>query len=269
MSDEPQKTIVVKIGGSTLGSGDTSLEDLVALQKKGCLPVVVHGGGPAVSDWLDRMGIPTRFEKGLRVTDARSLEVVIAVLAGLVNKGLVAEIGHWGGRAMGLSGLDGQLIRARVGDPALEYVGEITEINLEPLQAVLGAGYIPVIAPLAFGAGEKGWGSPTGALNVNADTAAGEISAAVGGDKLIFLTDVTGISDGGGATIPHLSPEEARGLISSGVASGGMIPKIEASLRALRTTGTARIIDGRRAHALLEEIEGRALGTTIDRKGSR
>ncbi|MFQ5827483.1 MAG: acetylglutamate kinase, partial [Dehalococcoidia bacterium] len=225
MNGEPMKIIVVKIGGSTLSGQDTTLEDLVTLQKGGVIPVVVHGGGQAISDWLSRMGIATQFKKGLRVTDAQSLEVVMAVLAGLINKELVAEIGHLGGKALGLSGLDGQLIQARVHDPKLGYVGEIEKVNLEPLQAILGAGYIPVIAPLASLSGMETAGSPKKALNVNADTAAGEIAAALGGEKLIFLTDVPGISDGEGGLIPHLSPEEARGLISSGVASGGMIPK--------------------------------------------
>jgi acetylglutamate kinase len=263
------KTIVVKIGGSTLGSQDTTLEDLVTLQKRGVTPVVVHGGGKAISDWLAQMGIATQFEKGLRVTDAQSLEVVMAVLAGLVNKELVAEIGHLGGRAFGLSGLDGQLIQAQPQDSKLGYVGEIVKVNLEPLQAILEAGYIPVIAPLAAFAGDERVDNPKRALNVNADTAAGEIAAALGGEKLIFLTDVPGISNGEGNPIPHLSLEEARGLISSGVASGGMIPKIEASLRALSATRVSRIIDGRRAHALLQEIEGQAPGTTIAGKGSR
>jgi acetylglutamate kinase len=256
------KAIVVKLGGSTLGSHDTTLDDLVALQKRGMLPVVVHGGANVVTDWLQRLSIPTRFVKGLRVTDAETLRVVIAILAGLVNKELVAAIEGLGGQAVGLSGIDGGLLEARVKDADMGYVGEVVKVNPAVLQAVLGMGFIPVIAPLSLQSspdrGDNGF-----VLNVNGDTAAGMIAAALDAEKLIFLTDVTGIHSASGELIAHLSPEQAQDLLDSGVASGGMIPKIEACLVALSSVGTTRIIDGRLSHALIREVEGNMVGTTI------
>ena len=252
----PQKPIVVKIGGSTLGSHDTTLEDLVALQKEGKSLVVVHGGGNLITEWLSRQGIATTFEKGLRVTDHETLQVVVAVLCGVVNKGLVATIESLGGRAMGLSGVDGRLIEARVKDGELGYTGEVVKINPEPVETILKGGYIPIIAPLGLEAkGEK--------LNVNADTAAGEIAAALGAERLILLTDVAGVMDGSGKLLPRLSPGEARSLIASGVVAGGMIPKVEACLCALATVSITQIVDGRLPHALVEAIAGKESGTII------
>jgi acetylglutamate kinase len=257
------KAIVVKLGGSTLGSHDTTLDDLVALQRRGMLPVVVHGGANVVTDWLQRLNIPTRFVKGLRVTDAETLRVVIAILAGLVNKELVAAIEGSGGRAVGLSGIDGGLLEASVKDADMGYVGEVLKVNPVVLQAVLGAGFIPVIAPLSLQSspdrGDNGF-----VLNVNGDTAAGMIAAALNAEKLIFLTDVAGIYSASGELIDRLSPEQAQDLLDSGVASGGMIPKIESCLMALSSVRTTRIIDGRLSHALIREVEGNMVGTTID-----
>lgn len=256
------KAIVIKLGGSTLGSHDTTLDDLVELQKRGMLPVVVHGGANVVTDWLKRLNIPTRFVKGLRVTDAETLRVVIAVLAGLVNKELVAAIEAAGGRAVGLSGIDGGLLEASVKDADMGYVGDVARVNPGLLRAVLKAGFIPMIAPLSLQSssqrGDNGF-----VLNVNGDTAAGMIAAALGAEKLIFLTDVAGILSASGELIGHLSPSEAKGLLDSGVASGGMIPKIEACLAALSGIQAARIIDGTLPHALIREVEGSMEGTTI------
>ena len=252
----PQKPIVIKIGGSTLGSHDTTLEDLVALQREGKALVVVHGGGNLITEWLSRQGIATTFEKGLRVTDRETLQVVVAVLCGVVNKELVATIESLGGRAMGLSGVDGRLIEARVKDGELGYAGEVVKINPEPVETILKGGYIPIIAPLGLEAkGEK--------LNVNADTAAGEIAAALGAERLILLTDVAGVMDGSGKLLPRLSPGEARSLIASGVVAGGMIPKVEACLCALATVSITQIVDGRLPHALVEAIAGKESGTII------
>jgi len=254
--------IVVKIGGSTLGSHDTTIEDLVALQREGKTLVVVHGGGDVITQWLSRQGISTRFEKGLRVTDHETLGVVVAVLCGLVNKELVAAIQSLGGRAIGLSGVDGGLIEARMKDEKLGYVGEVVKINPEPIEAILKRGYIPIIAPLGLGAkGEK--------LNVNADTAAGEIAAALGAERLIFLTDVPGVLDSSGKSLPRLSADAASSLIGSGVVSGGMIPKVEACLGALSTVPIAQIVDGREPHALLNAVAGKSGGTTIVLAGRR
>jgi len=260
-----KKVIVVKIGGSTLGNHDTTLEDLVELQKQGKSLVVAHGGAKVTSEWLARLGIPTSFVNGLRVTDAESLKVVAAALGGLVNKELVVAIQALGGKAVGLSGCDGNLLRASIKSPEMGYVGEIVAVDPTPLKLLLKAGYMPVVAPISFGSVE---GRVT-LLNVNGDTAAGEIAAALAAEKLVFLTDVDGIHGGSGHVIPRLNLAEAKDMVASGVASGGMIPKIEASLRALTATKVVRIIDGRVAHALRIDITGRARqivksgGTTI------
>lgn len=256
------KPIVVKLGGSTLGSHDTTLEDLITLQKRKVPVVVVHGGGKEITEWLGRLNIPTRSVRGLRVTDAETLKVVVAVLAGLVNKELVAAIESHGGHAIGLSGVDGGLLQAQVKDAELGYVGEVVKVNPTPLTAALGINYIPLVAPLGLQLTAES-GEAGSILNINGDTAAGEIAAALGAEKLIFLTDVAGVCDKSGNLIPRLSAEEARGLIASGVASGGMIPKLEACLSALSTVSVTRIIDGRAPHALLREVEGGEGGTTV------
>jgi len=256
--------IVVKIGGSTLGNHYTTLEDLAELQKQGKSLVVIHGGAKVTSEWLARLGIPTSFVNGLRVTDAETLKVVAAALGGLVNKELVVAIQALGGKAVGLSGCDGNLLGASIKRPELGYVGEIVAVDPTPLKLLLNAGYIPVVAPISFGSVE----GRTTLLNVNGDTAAGEIAAALAAEKLVFLTDVDGIHDGSGKAIPRLNLAEAKNMLASGAASGGMVPKIEASLRALTTTKVVRIIDGRAIHALLDDIAGQAQktksgGTTI------
>ncbi|MDO8717280.1 MAG: acetylglutamate kinase [Dehalococcoidales bacterium] len=256
------KIIVIKIGGSTLGSHDTTLEDIVTLQKQGKPLVVVHGGGKVITDWQSRQNIVAQFVRGERVTDQASLDLVVAVLAGLVNKELVADINALGGRSVGLSGVDGSLIEARIREPELGYIGTVTKVNTALLDTLLGAGFVPVVAPVGFNVFDRQTDTPK-TLNINADTVAGEIAAAVSAERLIFLTDVAGILDRSGKLLPQLSPAEAEALVTSGVASGGMIPKINACLRALSNGKTASIIDGRKAHALLNEIEGQSSGTTI------
>jgi len=256
--------IVVKIGGSTLGNHDTTLEDLVELQKQGKSLVVVHGGAKVTSEWLARLGIPTSFVNGLRVTDAETLKVVAAALGGLVNKELVVAIQALGGRAISLSGCDGNLLWASIKSPELGYAGEVVAVDPTPLKLLLDAGYMPVVSPVSYGSVE----GRTMLLNVNGDTAAGEIAAALAAEKIVFLTDVDGIHDGSGKAITRLNLAEARNMLASDVASGGMVPKIEASLRALTTTQVVRIIDGKISHALLREITGQARqaksrGTTI------
>ena len=257
-----ERAIVVKLGGSTLGSHDTTLEDLVTLQQRGMRLVVIHGGANVVSEWLRRLDIPFTFVRGTRVTDAKTLEVVVAILAGLVNKELVASIEALGGRAVGLTGIDGALFEAEIKNAEMGYVGEIVKVNLTSLEALLEAGFIPVIAPLGLQAPPRTQENEF-MLNLNGDTVAGEIAAALAAEKLIFLTDVAGIRDSAGQLIRHLSSEGAKALVATGVASGGMIPKVEACLRALTTVPVTRIIDGRLPHALLREIEGKGDGTTI------
>jgi acetylglutamate kinase len=256
------KVIVVKIGGATLGSHDTTIEDIFGLQQQGKSLVVVHGGGKVITDWLEKRGISTRFVSGERVTDEPTLEVVVSVLAGLVNKEIVAAIHSLGGKAVGISGVDGACIQGKIKDKELGYVGEVVRVNPAPLEALLKSGYIPVVAPVSLHAADKPEKAPK-VLNVNADAVAGEIAAAIGADRLIFLTDVVGICDQSGDLLSRLSPEEAEALVASGAASGGMIPKIKACLRALAGTSTTCIIDGRQPHALLSEIEGHGGGTTI------
>lgn len=260
-----KKPIVVKIGGSTLGAHDTTLEDLVTLQKRNVSVVIVHGGAKAISDWLSRMGIISSFVNGLRVTDEKSLEVVTAVLAGLVNKELVAAIESLGGRAIGMSGVDGGLIQAQIRNSELGYVGEVVKVNVAPLKAIVEAGYIPVIAPVSLSSREE---SEKGIklLNVNGDTIAGEIAAALNAEKLIFLTDVSGLCDREGKLIPYLTAAEADTLATSGVTSGGMAVKMEACLKALAKVPVIRIINGKVPHILLSEVEGKAEGTTITRR---
>ncbi|MBI1885005.1 MAG: acetylglutamate kinase, partial [Chloroflexi bacterium] len=246
--------LVAKIGGSTFGGRDTTLEDVVALHGRGVRPVVVHGGGNLISEWLERHGVATRFHRGLRVTDAETLKVAVAVLAGLVNKEVVAGLEASGGRALGISGADGGLLRARR-IPDLGYVGEIVAVNVEPLLRLLDDGFIPVIAPIAV---EWQGQSATGQLlNVNADTVAGELARALGAARLVFLTDVLGVLGGDGRPVGALAAAEAQRLLAEGTVGGGMIPKVQAALSAAAAGIRTLIIDGRAEHALSAALEGR------------
>jgi acetylglutamate kinase len=248
-----QPTTVVKIGGSTLGGADTTLEDLALMQSRGLRPVVVHGGGKVISEWMERSGTVARFIRGLRVTDEATLQVVVAVLAGLVNKQLVATLQALGCPAVGLSGADGGLLQARVKDPELGYVGDVTGVDPAVVIQVMAMGAIPVVAPVAI-AERPELGGSGGLLNVNGDSAAGALAAALEAGRLVFLTDVEGVMDGSRRVIPRLLPEQARALIESGVAGGGMIPKLEACLEALGHVHVTKIVDGREPHALLSSL---------------
>ncbi len=256
------KIIVIKIGGSTLGSHDTAIEDIVELQRQAKPVVVVHGGGKLITEWLNKQGIPSRFIQGERVTDQATLEVVVSVLAGLVNKDIVAAINNSGGRAVGISGVDGALIGGRIADREKGYVGMVVKVNTTIIEALLKSAFIPVVAPVGLNSFDRADNTPP-TLNFNADIVAGEIAAATGAERLIFLTDVAGICDQSGKLLPKLSVTEAEALIASGVASGGMIPKIKACLTALSGTSTTCIIDGRQLHALLKEVEEGDSGTVI------
>ena len=256
------KTVVVKFGGSALAEGDTVLGDIVLLRRLGVNPILVHGGGSEISRWLAKVGKKSEFVNGLRVTDEESIEVVRMVLVGKINQELVGAINSTGGRAIGLSGLDGWLMR---GEQDMEHgpvglVGKVTAVDLQPLQTLIDAGYIPVIAPLALD--EQGR-----CLNLNADTAAGQIAAAMGAEKLIFLTDVVGISDSNGQLLTQVDEQTARELIAAGVIKGGMIPKVEACLACLSSVKRTHIIDGRVRHALIRELfTDRGVGTMITKK---
>jgi acetylglutamate kinase len=249
--------IVIKVGGSTLGAHDTSLDDIAALHARGERAVVVHGGGATISEWLERHGVESRFVRGLRVTDERALDVVVAVLAGLVNKRLVAGLEARGARATGLSGADGAIMRARRYDPELGFVGEVVAVDGEALRRAADSAVV-VLAPIALEAHE---GSAQ-LLNVNADTAAGEVAAALGAQRLVFLTDVPGVLDASGAVLDRLSAAEARRLARDGAVTGGMLPKLEAALRASGAGVPTVIADGRREGALSAALAGEA-GTAV------
>lgn len=252
--------IIVKIGGRPLGEADTLFSDLVSLQKTRKKVVVVHGGGNIVSDWQKLHKIESRFIRGLRITTQPGLEVAAAVLAGLVNKDIVASIQANGGRVIGLSGIDGEIIKAKISDPELGYVGTVTSVATEPLDMLLKFGYLPVLSPIASQQKEcdTNW---KGMLNVNADTVAGELSISYRAQGLIFLTDVEGIIDETGQTISHISEDKAKAMIVSGTISGGMIPKVEECLKATKHSVKAVITDGRRPNALIDAINGKGPGT--------
>jgi acetylglutamate kinase len=256
--------IVIKIGGSTFGSGDTTIEDIVALQKQGKSIVVIHGGGNTITEWLKRINIKTTFLRGERVTDQPSLEVVTAVLSGLVNKELVAAINTRGGKAVGISGADGLLIESKIKDKEMGYVGAVEKVNPAVLEALLKTGFIPVVSPVSLLSVDRSAKDPM-LINVNGDPIAGEIAVALKATRLIYLTDVDGIKDNSGKIISNITKAEAEGMVNSGVISGGMIPKINACLRAITTGAVTRIVNGKKPHALLEEITHSSGGTTISR----
>lgn len=239
--------LVIKIGGSTLGSADTTFRDIAALAKAGKPPIVIHGGGAEASRWLEAMNIPSRFERGLRVTDAKALPVIVAVYAGLVNKTIVSAINAAGASAVGICGADGRTLECALADPALGFVGEPVAVHPAAIEALHSAGIIPVIGPVGFVPGELS----DQLVNVNADTVAGNIAAAVGASRLVFLTDVDGVQDANGVVIPSLSGEKARALIADGTIAGGMIPKVQACLHALSLGVEVQIVDGRSSGMLL------------------
>jgi acetylglutamate kinase len=253
------KTLVIKLGGSTLEHQRHVLQDIIWLHALGVYPVLVHGGGPYINDWLGKLNIPTRFENGLRVTDAQTLEVVRMVLLGEVNQRLVLMASQMGGRAVGLSGTDGSMVKAHMMNEKLGFVGEIDSVDPTPIEALLREGYIPIIAPLGTG--------PEGTcLNINADLVAAHIAGALNAEKLIFLSNVVGICRADGSLISELSEPEAKRLIEAGVIRGGMIPKVSACLDALAAVPRVHIVDGREAHILLNELfTDQGVGTMIIR----
>jgi len=260
---KPGEIIVVKLGGSIFDSKDTTIEDIISLQKQGKPLILVHGGANIVTKWLNQNNTKTDFFQGERITDQAALEMVTAVLGGLVNKEIVAAINTGGGKAVGISGVDGSLIQGRIRNKNMGYVGNVVKVDQSLLIALLESGFVPVVAPVSLHSFDRPETSPL-LLNINGDTIAGEIAAAIGADKLILLTDVDGIRDQSDSLLPCLSPGEAEALLDSGVASGGMIPKVKACLRAVsNTTTTCVIIDGRRKHSLLDEVTAGGKGTTI------
>ena len=249
------RTVVIKYGGAAMKDStlkDQVIRDIVFLASVGVRPVVVHGGGPEINTWLDKLGIEPQFKDGLRVTDAATMDVVEMVLVGRVNKELVCLINQAGGIAVGLCGKDGNLIKARpVDKEGIGFVGEVNAIDPGVVEALVKSGYIPVISSVA--ADETGQ-----AHNINADTVAGEVAAALGAEKLILLTDTPGILENykdPSTLLTKLDIQEARKLIDKGVVAGGMIPKVTCCVRSLaQGVRAAHIIDGRIPHALLLEI---------------
>ena len=257
------KIIVVKYGGHAMDGGVPKefAQDIVLMKQISMNPIVVHGGGPQIGAMLKKLNIQSSFIDGLRVTDAASMEVVEMVLAGTINKQIVAGINAAGGRAVGLSGKDGNMVvakkieRSRV-DPVtrervavdLGYVGEPQSVDAEVLHMILNSGLIPVVAPIGIGQNSETY-------NINADTVAGAVAGAIRAERLILLTDVEGVLDAEGRVISRLTVSEARQLIADGTVSGGMIPKIQTAIEAVENgVRAAAILDGRIPHVLLLEL---------------
>ena len=263
------RTIVIKYGGAAMEQTDLKevfALDVILLALVGIHPVIVHGGGPQIDALMKRLGKEPRFVGGMRVTDEETIEIVEMVLVGKINKEIVGLINHHGGRAVGLSGKDASLLRARrrlhrlpSGEEVdIGLVGEVVAVSTEPIRLLEDAGFVPVIAPVGIGdAGET--------YNINADLVAGEMAAALGAEKLIHLTDVQGIVGTDGRLVSTLARKDAERLVREGVIDGGMLPKVESSLRALEAgTAKAHIIDGRVPHAILLELFTReGVGTEI------
>lgn len=244
--------VVVKFGGNAMGDDDAMAafaRDVVLMRQVGVNPVVVHGGGPMINEMLGKLGIKSDFVRGKRVTDKATVEVVEMVLTGLVNKRIVQAIMDEGGRAVGLSGKDDDLMVAEPDNPELGFVGRPSEINVQVLHDLFKAGIIPVVAPVATGKNKNE------TFNVNGDTAAGAIAGALQADRLLLLTDVAGVKDSDGQIVTQLSPEQVRDMTESGVIAGGMIPKTETALTALDAGVRAVVIlDGRLPNASLLEL---------------
>ncbi len=257
--------VVVKLGGATVDD-EAALNrlalDLTLVRQCGVLPVVVHGGGPQIDRMLERLGVESRFEGGHRITDERAIEVVEMVLAGSVNKSIVAAVQKQGGRAVGLSGRDGRMLkvcRRKAADGSdIGYVGTPEKVDPKIVMDLIASEVIPVIAPL-------GWGADGHAYNVNADVAAGAIAAAVGAKRLLLLTDVGGVLDAEGKLVPAADLVQAEAMIESGTVSGGMIPKLRTACEAVeKGVEAAVILDGTVPHAtLLELFTDHGAGTLV------
>jgi acetylglutamate kinase len=254
-------TMVIKLGGAGAANGDIDsvLQDVVLLRFVGMRPVLVHGGGQEISAWQQRVGLEPRFVNGLRVTDAPTMEIAKMVLTGKVGPDIVARIHRLGAGAIGLSGEDGPtlLVRPRGAEAGadLGYVGEVDQVNPEPIAAILNQGRIPVVASIGIGYDGQ-------AYNINADTVAAELAIALKASKLILLTGVDGVCDARGELISQLDAATAHDLIASGVVTDGMIPKVHAALHAVAGGTSAHIIDSRVPHSvLLELLTERGVGT--------
>ncbi|WP_288479212.1 acetylglutamate kinase [uncultured Clostridium sp.] len=261
------KTIVVKYGGNAMISDElrkSVINDIILMKCVGFNPVVVHGGGPYISSFLEKLNIKSKFINGLRYTGEDTIDIVQMVLSGSVNKDLVSLIGKYGGKAIGLCGIDGGLIKAKKlnNEVDLGYVGEITSIDIEPLKMALDSGYIPVVGSIAIGENDKN------VYNINADICASKIASALKAEKLILLSDVPGVltnPKNSNTIISKLRLHEIPKLYSDNIIKGGMIPKIECCVEAVRMGVTkAHILDGRTPHSLLLELfSNEGIGTMI------
>ena len=264
------KIVVVKYGGNAMINEELKhdvMRDMVLMSLIGVKMVLVHGGGPEISSMLKRVGKETEFVNGLRVTDEETSEIVQMVLAGKINKSLVAKLDNLGGRAMGICGMDGGLIKAQMIDPKLGYVGKINSVNPQPILDLLEKGYIPVVSTI--GCDETGH-----VYNINADTAAAEIAVALHAEKLVSMTDIVGLlydKNDESTLIPEVEVSEIEGYKAAGVIAGGMLPKIEGMADAIyQGVHEAVIIDGRVPHSiLLEMFSDRGAGTMFYRRGNR
>lgn len=256
------KSIVVKFGGHAMGEQafvDSFASDMVLLRQVGTKPLIVHGGGPQIGSMLSRLEIESSFVDGLRVTDEATISIVEMVLAGGINKSLVAAIAAAGGKAVGISGKDGNLIKAsKAHNGQLGYVGVPDEIDISVITALMSHDMMPVVAPI--GLGDDGM-----TYNINADTAAGAVAGAIGASRLLMLSDVAGIQDKNGNLIARVNLKQAKELISNGTVTGGMIPKLETCIKAVEDGAEAAVImDGRAPHAILVELfTEHGIGTMI------
>ncbi|MGH7863237.1 MAG: acetylglutamate kinase [Candidatus Dormibacteraceae bacterium] len=242
------QVVVIKLGGNAIEQRKAeTLLDVVLLRYVGMLPVLVHGGGAEITNMSERLGLTAQFKNGLRVTDEATMDVAKMVLTGRINPDLVATLNRLGGQAVGLSGEDGPSLIAEQLDPELGLVGRVTQVNPQPITALLEKGYTPVLASI-------GLGYDGNAYNINADTVAAELAVALGAAKLILLTDVAGVLDREGHVLSEIKRSAAERMIARMEVSGGMIPKLQACLRSLERVPQAHIIDGRTAHSLLLEL---------------
>lgn len=246
--------IVLKIGGSVAGEAASAVSQVASLHDAGRSVVVVHGGGPLVGEWSGKLGLATRFVRGLRVTDEPTRDVALAVLAGLANKTLVAALLAKGVPAVGLSGVDGGMLRAEREDTELGLVGRVTLVDSSVVEDLLAAGRVPVVAPAAIG--------PTGEiLNVNGDTAAGALAASLTARLLAFVTDVPGVKGKDGRVLPTLHRARSKALVDDGTVAGGMLPKVEACLIAASAGCAAAILPATEPDAVERVLAGERVGT--------
>jgi acetylglutamate kinase len=259
MPTTPRKDLLVlKIGGSVGAENDAALDAVVALNDAGHPLVVVHGGGPLVGEWAERMGMETRFVRGLRVSDAETRDLALAVLGGLANGRVVATLIGRGVPAVGLTGIDGGMLRAEREDAELEYVGRVTLVDSALLEELIDAGRVPIVAPAALDrtSGEV--------LNVNGDAAAGAIAASLNARLLVFVTDVPGVRGKDGRVIAQLDAERARALVDDGTIEGGMLPKVEACLIAAAAGCRAAIVATRGVDSVERLLAGEQVGTVFE-----